>query len=210
MCPLYPWFALSFLVLAGCGGAVTQAEEPEPKPGGINGRAGSNREKLVKEGGGNVRSEAAVAAGLKWIAAHQAADGHWGLHDFSMHGKCNCGGAAAKEQDVTGAGLALLAFLGAGETHKGTSIYAKHVEKGLKWLIARQDAAGSLSKDGYEHALGTIAICEAYGLTADPVLKGPAQQAVDRCVACQERDGGFRVNRAKDDELVIDGRFMQP
>src|SRR5262249_483271 len=47
----------------------------------LAGRSGKNRELLVAREGGNAASEAAVEAGLKWIVRHQAADGHWGMHD---------------------------------------------------------------------------------------------------------------------------------
>src|SRR5262249_39189019 len=49
-------------------------------PGGFGGRSGATREQLVREGGGNAESEAAVAAGQKWLVQHQAPDGHWSLH----------------------------------------------------------------------------------------------------------------------------------
>src|SRR5262249_23463374 len=63
---------------------------PKLQAGGFGGRSGSTREKMIREGGGNSRSEAAVASCLKWIVRHQALDGHWGMHDFHVHGKCNC------------------------------------------------------------------------------------------------------------------------
>src|SRR5262249_47497554 len=56
-------------------------------PGGLNGRSGATREKLVADFGGNALSEAAVARGLEWFALHQANDGHWSLHDFPKHGR---------------------------------------------------------------------------------------------------------------------------
>jgi hypothetical protein len=39
-------------------------------PGGWGGRSGSTREQMLEEGGGNKESEAAVARGLAWLAAH--------------------------------------------------------------------------------------------------------------------------------------------
>jgi hypothetical protein len=186
---------------------------PKLVPGGFGGRSGATREKMLREGGGNTRSEAAVAAGLKWLARHQALDGHWGMHDFHVHGKCNCANPGG-DHDVAGTGLGLLPFLGAGETHKGTGrnhAYAKLVERALKWLITRQGANGGFHDNGYEHAIATIAICEAYGLTADPVLKGPAQRAINRCVSWQRTYGGFRYLHppAVDHDLSVSGWFVQ-
>jgi hypothetical protein len=53
--------------------------------GGFNGRSGGTREKLALQGGGNPLSEAAVAAGLLWLARHQAPDGHWSLDHFNRN-----------------------------------------------------------------------------------------------------------------------------
>src|SRR5207247_8008651 len=54
-------------------------------PGGFGGRSGSTRERMVQTGGGSKESEAAVARALKWIALHQANDGHWSLNSFHTH-----------------------------------------------------------------------------------------------------------------------------
>src|SRR5262249_17187422 len=39
--------------------------------------------------------------------------------------------------------------------------------------------------------LATIALCEAFGMTADPMLKGPAQRAIDFIVRAQNSIGGW-------------------
>lgn len=184
---------------------------PKMVPGGMGGRSGATREKMIREGGGNTRSEACVASGLKWLVRHQALDGHWGLNDFHVHGKCNCGGQGGAH-DVAGTGFGLLPLLAAGETHKGTGknhLYAKNVERALKWFITRQGADGSLSGNGYEHAIATICLCEAYGLTADPTIKGPAQRAINCCVAWQHADGGFRYSPRTPGDLSVHGWFVQ-
>ena len=46
-------------------------------PGSFQGRSGPMRQALLKEGGGSAKTEAAVAAGLKWLARQQRADGSW-------------------------------------------------------------------------------------------------------------------------------------
>jgi biopolymer transport protein ExbD len=169
------------------------------------------KEELLRSGGGNVRSEAAVAAGLKWLVRHQALDGHWGMHDFHLHGKCNCTEPGG-DYDVAGTAFGLLPLLGAGETHKGSAAkqnYAKNVERGLKWLVTHQRVDGSLAADGYQHALATIAVCEAYGMTADPALRHPAQKAIDACVAWQHEAGGFRYKPRTPGDMSVHGWFVQ-
>ncbi|MBY0525537.1 MAG: terpene cyclase/mutase family protein [Gemmataceae bacterium] len=179
-------------------------------PGGFGGRSGSTREKMLREGGGNMRSEAAVAAGLKWLALHQADDGHWGMHDFHQHGRCNCNGVG-HNSDVASTGLALLPFLGAGETQRGAaanSLYAKNVDRGLRYLMAKQGSDGKLG-DGYSHAIAAIALCEAYGMTADPSLRRSAQSAINACVAWQGANGGFRYTPKSDGDTSVSGWHIQ-
>src|SRR5262249_51160489 len=78
-------------------------------PGGFGGRSGGTREQMVKEGGGNSRSEAAVAAGQHWLAEHQAADGHWSLDGFNVnaHGRCRCTGFG-QNNDIAATAFGLL------------------------------------------------------------------------------------------------------
>jgi hypothetical protein len=59
--------------------------------------------------------------------------------------------------------------------------------------------------------MATLAICEAYGVTADPWLKGPAQRAVQRCITWQRPNGGFRYAHppANDTDLSVSGWFVQ-
>ena len=59
------------------------ASRPGPAAGrafaveGMQGRSGATKDKLLKAGGGNTESEAAVARGLAWLARKQLKDGSW-------------------------------------------------------------------------------------------------------------------------------------
>src|SRR5690349_19558590 len=126
-------------------------------PGGFGGRSGATRQRLVEEGGGNTRSEAAVAAGLKWLVTHQAADGHWSLDGFNQHGRCNCTGFG-QHNDIAATAFGLLPLLAAGETHKNPkAVYGKNVSHALKYLMAKQARDGSFGGGMYAHGLATIA-----------------------------------------------------
>jgi hypothetical protein len=165
------------------------------RPGGFGGRSAGTREQMAIQGGGNPQSEAAVAAGLLWLSKHPAPDGHWSLDSFSTHGKCNCGDAG-RQHDVAATGFALLPFLGAGESHKPNvngrvNKYEKVVEKGLKWLILKQSPQGDFGGGMYAHGIASIAMCEAYGVTMDPMLKVPAQRAVKFIIDSQNATGGW-------------------
>ena len=182
--------------------------------GGFAGRSASTREKMLKEGGGNDLSEAAVAKGLLWLARHQSTDGRWSLNQFNQHaheepspfGKpitCNCGNMSSKtDGDLAATAFALLPFLAAGITHRPATAeqrrdYQKTVSKGLDFIISKQARDGNYGGGMYSHGLVTIAMCEAYGMTADPKLKMSAQRAINYIVAAQDpTGGGWRLRTA--------------
>lgn len=168
---------------------------PKMVPGGFAGRSGATREQMLREGGGNTVSEAAVAAGLKWLARHQASDGHWALDNFAQHGRCNCTGAGQQNNDIAATAFGLLPFLAAGKTHKRSADnenYYKVVEKGLKYLISKQNAQGYFGGGAYyAQGLATIAMCEAVGLTSDSALKPYAQRALNNIMRAQNANGGW-------------------
>ncbi len=188
-------------------------------PGGYGGRTGSTREQMVAEGGGNDASEAAVANGLAWLAFHQAPDGHWSLHKFNEYGRdksgqpvgkggCGCTGMTSRHNDPAATGMALLPFLGAGHTQRPLpgskqTDYSKTVLAGLSYLMKIQTREGYLGGDAevnnmYGHAIATIALCEAFGMTNDPSLKSSAQRAITFIVNGQSTEdpskggGGWR------------------
>src|SRR5262245_39992067 len=146
---------------------------------------------MLQQGGGNTVTEAAVARGLIWLAKQQKADGSWELD----------GGVKSR---IAGTGIALLPFLAAGYTHKGAprdmhekdkkapSKYPQQIDNGLKYLMAKQTASGNFGTDNMsEHAIATMAMCEAFGMTNDPRLRGPAQLAVSFIVRAQHPGGSW-------------------
>jgi hypothetical protein len=178
-------------------------------PGGIGGRSGSTREQLLREGGGNEETEAAVAMGQKWIVQHQAVDGHWSLDGFNQHGHCNCSGFGINN-DIAATAFGLLPLLGAGETHKNPkAAYRNNVERALKYLMLKQGRDGDFGGGMYAHGLAAIAICEAYGMTSDPLLKGSAQRAINFIRSAQSESGGWRYEpRQGGDTSVLGWQVM--
>jgi hypothetical protein len=185
------------------------------RKGDSAGRTGMTKAFVLGQEGGNERSERAVAIGLSWLRRHQFNDGHWSLQNFHVAGHCNCTGAAGAisyANDHAATALGLLPFLGAGYTHKSGGPNAKLVQTALDWMIAHQDNKnidGALSTTGYAHALCTICLCEAYGLTADPQLRVPAQRALNACVNWQHTEGGFRYDPRQPGDLSVSGWFIQ-
>jgi hypothetical protein len=202
-------------------------------PGGLSGRSAATREQMVKEGGGNGASEAAVGLGLKFLALHQGDDGRWSLEGFhrNAHEKpglgnndkankrftCNCGGQGMSN-DTAGTAFGVLPFLAAGITPRSANKtdnvkedYTKNVDAALRFLMAHQDPkTGDLGGGMYSHGLATIALCEAYGLSADQSLKVAAQKAIDFIIAAQDPgSGGWRYSpRSGGDTSVVGWQLM--
>ena len=75
--------------------------------------------------------------------------GHWDSDAFDNECRLNrCSGHGGPSADVGLTGMALLNFLGAGETHRNGD-YSMNVAKGLRWLSRRQDPEGCYA-DEYE------------------------------------------------------------
>lgn len=207
----------SLASLAGSGGIYS--------PGGIGARVGQAKQELIKEQGGNPESEASVAMGLRWLAMHQANDGHWSINEFHKSARtapfpggqviqCDCQNRGNKNDDIAATGLALLPFLGAGVTHKPPKEkvevdYTKSVLAGLNYLIKRQNKEGSFSSTTYSHAIATMAMCEAFGLTNDPLLKQSAQKGLDNIFAIQDpAGGGWRYTPREPGDLSVTGWIL--
>jgi len=146
--------------------------------GGKYGRRGSAK-------GGGRASQKAVELGLEWLKNHQDPGGFWDCDGFQTQCKTNqCDGKGQALNDVGCTGLALLAFLGAGNTMT-TGRYKKVVQSGLKYLQSVQDPEDGCigQKAGqhfmYGHALATLAMIEGFYLSRQPMLKSPAQKALD-------------------------------
>jgi len=162
----------------------------------FSGRQGLTRAQLVRREGGTARSEKSVEDGISWIARHQRPDGAWSLNYQQQCQGNGCPHQISIESDTAATGLALLPLLGAGYIHTVKSRHQGSVRRGLDWLVKNQQPDGDLFTGPpgmgylYSHAIGTMALCEAYGLSQDPKLKRPAQRAVQFIVNCQDPTGG--------------------
>ena len=172
------------------------------------GRSGATKSKLLREGGGNQDSERAVARGLAWLKRMQKADGNWEYDQGS------------KEEKTCATGMALLPFLAAGETHKAgrggekkEPNYQKVVDSGLKYLMANCQPsgpnAGKMSNNMYAQAIATIPLCEAYGMTKDPVLKPFAQAAINYIQKAQGPNGSWGYSPGINGDTSIVGWQIQ-
>jgi hypothetical protein len=180
---------------------------------GISGRGATA---AAKRGmGATDASLAAVAKALKWLAEHQLPDGSWSF-DHRLSPKCGgkCGNPGRlKDQRFASTGLALMSFLGAGQTHKDGE-YKKNVYNGLGWLVRNMNVqTGQMYRPGeamYAHGIATIALCEACGMTSDRSLLGPAKKAIGFILAAQDPvGGGWRYEpRQPGDTSVVGWQLM--
>jgi hypothetical protein len=147
-------------------------------------------------------AEPAVAAALDWLARHQSPNGEWDACAFDSQCKLNrCQGPGESTFTRGTTALALLCFLGAGET-PSQGVHKECVARGLVALRSVMNTDGFLGDHepgapppgtGYKHggwtgswrhsngvmynqAIGTAALCEAFMLTGDPDLRIAAEK----------------------------------
>ncbi|MFH0946442.1 MAG: prenyltransferase/squalene oxidase repeat-containing protein [Planctomycetota bacterium] len=154
--------------------------------GGGGGPGGNGRRGLLAGRLGPTASQRVVERGLEWLGRHQDPHGFWSCASFSDMCQTNrCDGAGDQMHDVGVTGLALLAFLGSGNT-ASHGRYKDVVRKGLKFLVDLQDPEtgcfGEVNSHQaflYDHALAALAMTEGYGLCKWPLLKEPAQKGIN-------------------------------
>ena len=183
--------------------AMRRQQQPAHKvPEIYRERLSPNRSENAERHGATHASEAAVADGLKWLAANQEPDGRWSAsrhgagREMRVGGEDRGGTGGRADSGITG--LALLAFLAAGNTHQRGD-YHNTVARGLEFLISVQKPDGDMSAGAtmfakmYCHSMATFALCEAYGMTGDARLERPVRRAIGYTVASQDRrTGGWR------------------
>lgn len=200
-------------------GGVPRTEEGAialTRPGELvapfQGRQTAARARLVRREGGSVESEKAVARALDWLARHQKADGSWSLDHKPQCAKGKgCPASPHLDGDAAATGLGLLPFLGAGQSHTEKGKFQDNVQRGIDWLRKLQHKDGEIFIGGgntrmYSHAIATMALCEAFGITRDESLRGPAQRAIDFIVRAQNQDdGGWRYNPLEPGDTSVFG-----
>ncbi len=167
--------------------------------GKFGGRFGGRRN--LRAGGAGL--EQALKDALEWLKAHQSLDGSWDCDGFSGNcgkiGTTTCGGPGGATHDVGVTGLALLAFLGDGNTTTQGE-YKEVVIRGIAWLKEQQDPdTGQIGERSghnfiYDHALAALAICEAYYFSKSPLIKQTAQQAINYIVTARNPYSAWRYD----------------
>jgi hypothetical protein len=165
-------------------------------------RVGSRRTAAALARGGSQETEQAVQAALAWLARTQSSDGLW---NAARHGAGTGNRTGSQHPSDIGAksdhgvtALALLAFLGAGNTHR-EGPYAGSVARGIAALAAAQRPDGSLAGNAeffaalYCHGMATIAVAECLAMSGDTALEPVLERAIRHTVSMQHpQTGGWR------------------
>lgn len=170
-----------------------------PVPLAYRNRHSNRRFEAALRQGGSAETEAAVESALDWLATQQSPEGVWAAastgagREARVLGQDRGGAGAHADAGLTA--LALLAFLGAGETHLDGP-RRPSVQHGLEYLLRIQRADGELAGSAdlfarmYCHGMATLAISEAYGLTGDARLRPALDAAVGYTIRAQDPNGG--------------------
>jgi len=183
-------------------------------------RFSPDRLAIATQGGGDAQTEESVRRALAFLAKAQSPDGSWNAQTYGAGRLVDLSSAESRYRADTGkfadtamTGLALLAFLGAGHTHKDPGAYSEVVQRGLLYLREQQFPSGDLSGRGqigsqptvrysrmYSHGIAGIAIAEAYAMTNDIELLDPLRRATGYSLkAMNPHTGGWRYDFASDD-----------
>ncbi|MEM7166462.1 MAG: prenyltransferase/squalene oxidase repeat-containing protein [Planctomycetota bacterium] len=185
--------------------------------GGAAGAYGNRfgRGSMVNEGG-SAATESAVLAALYWLMRHQHPDGHWSSHQYYRKNTDEpyklikyegySDGTGFEGFDIGVTALAMLAYLGFGETHRSGQYpeFRPVMQKAMKWMLKQQARSGPPEQEGrfgkehpeewiYNHAIATMAMAELLVLTEDRLkLSKCVEKATRYCLRSQNEGYGWR------------------
>jgi len=145
-------------------------------------------------------SQIAVEKGLDWLKRHQHSDGYWDCDNYiSQCKEVNCKSVGHSLNDVGVTGIALLAFLGAGNTPI-SGPYKDVVRKGVEYLCIVQNLSdGCLAPKSFEHymynhGIACLALLECYGLSNYTPIKKSAEKALEFIHKSKNQGKAWRYN----------------
>lgn len=193
-------------------GDQTRSPAPRSRTNGNTNRDFANRIGVAKQEalartGGDEQTEAAVAKALRFLASRQRADGGFDMRQAGAGqerrplGESRAdrmGVVAGTRSEMASTGLALLAMMGAGNTHRRGE-YSDAVYQGLVHLLENQKRDGSLAGNAtlyasnYSHGMAALAMAEAAAITGDRSAVEGTRRALSFTHSIQHPvTGGFR------------------
>jgi hypothetical protein len=159
------------------------------------------------------RADRMIDAGLAYLARSQEPDGGWTLAADGPAAE-----APRLRSDAAATGLALLSFFGAGHDHF-SGPHRDTIRRGIEFLLAAQKPDGDLYEQAdplsnscawlYSHAIATMALCEAVGMTGDPLVRPAAARACGFIAASRHPvRGGWRYVPGTDADLSVTGWML--
>lgn len=155
---------------------------------------------------GLVNQNPSIDLGLKWLAKQQRSNGSWSLIGPYVDG-------AAQEDTTAATSMALLAFVRSGHgALKGE--YQENVQKGLAFLMRRQDREGFFAggepahNQAYSQALASLVMLEIYAHSQNPKYKLAATNAVKYAQWSQGTQGGWRYTPREDSDASVTGWYV--
>ncbi|MEL6110704.1 MAG: prenyltransferase/squalene oxidase repeat-containing protein, partial [Planctomycetota bacterium] len=190
---------------------AASANVPGGKKSDFANRVGAAKQLALTQTGGDLQTEAAVRAALRFLAETQRDDGGWdprtsgaGVERRPL-GETRFGAGTKCDTGLTG--LTLLAMIGAGNTHQRGE-YADVVYRGLAYLIHAQKPDGSLGGDAtvyastYCHSMAALALCEAAVITKDASAIAASKRAIGYTSRMQHPvTGGWRYTKGDPGDL---------
>ena len=168
-------------------------------PGGeiFQGRDERERDKILTTIAGGDDVKKAVHAALLYLKSTQRADGSW----------------PCATSDLAGTALAMLAFLGHGQTSDSVE-FGDNVSRGMNYLVSAVGSNGLVrGQNMYAQAITTLALAEGYAMMPGPFLREPLERAVSLITRAQQlaktnplHTGGWRYSpTANDADLSVSG-----
>ena len=202
------------------GGRATAADARQA----VGRRSGAARGETAIARGGSPASEMAVERGLLWLARHQAANGSWSFEQphctdtFGNPGqRCECRGKGYIEgRTKASTAIALLPFLGAGNTHIDGP-YKEVVYRGIEQLKTSLDIelkelhpdapdfVPTFVGDLYGYGITTLVFAEIFSMTGDPDLERYVAALTSFLSRHQHALGGWRYEPGQPGDLTVTG-----
>ena len=154
---------------------------------------------------GDPATEAAVYKVLRWLKYKQTPESV-------------SNGSPGAIGNLPTTALAVLVYLAHGETPSSSKEFGETVRRAIQrlvdWQVDRNGVATFKGTDGNEYAtlIATYALCEAYGMTKNPMVRDAAMKTLTRIVNNQSETGGwdYKINKGSTrDDMSFEGWALQ-